>query len=385
MKKLGLMALFTAAGAFLQRVFLISALRGRRQAEQEAEQARHLAEERTSEIITLKNLAETLNQTLPPSGALEAGLEMVAQRYAASSAWLLTVTPEQQAELTAGYRLPPSLEKARRTEKPWSLCACLQETLSGQLHTVQRFRCERLAHDPSTRQDQKHHLSIPIRASGVPVGILNLVLPTDRTFDEAELQLLSALGDQFGGAVERARLFKEIHKLAITDSLTGLYNRRHFFTVASQEFERSRRYGHSFTLAMIDLDNFKNINDHYGHLSGDQALVAVAQLCQRMVRRVDTVGRYGGEEIVILMPETGEVHALRALERLRAAVEQMPVETPRGQVSLTISAGVTRVASLAETDLTLEALLDQADRALYQAKQNGRNQVCAYQQVNAKG
>lgn len=345
-----------------------------RQMQEVALPGARLAKAYAREINTLKNLAEILNQTLPPERALDAGLEMVAQYVGATAGWILTLTPEQKTMLSAGYRLPPTMELVRERDQAWDLCACMATALQGRLNEpVRVYNCERLKRTPDFPSDEKHHISIPIRSGGKPVGILNLVIPDDRLYNDADVRLLSAMGDQFGGAIERARLFNEVRKLAITDSLTGLFNRRHFFESAEMEMVRSMRYNHPLTLAIIDLDRFKKINDTFGHLAGDIALREVARACQASLRKVDLIGRFGGEEIVILMPETTLEQAQPALERLRGQVEAMQLETPRGTMKITISIGLAGL-KVGES-LTTDELLDRADQALYRAKDNGRNQM----------
>ena len=358
--------------ALLLQAVLYRTYRLRRMKETQA--ALRLAEERAKELRVLKELAETLNQTLPPELALEAGLEQVARYLGASAGWFLTVTPDQKAELSAGFNLPPNMELARGSNRSWALCACLKDMLSQSMQSPTHFDCERLARTPGLAEDMKQHLSIPVRASGVPVGIINLIFPPKMTFNQGEMRLISALGDQFGGASERARLFREVHHLAVTDPLTGLYNRRFFLETALKEMERSRRYQRPISIAMLDIDFFKLINDTYGHLAGDLALIEVARICQEAIRKIDLVGRFGGEEIVILLPETSPEQALNAIERLRQQVEKLEVVTPRGTVRITTSAGV---ASLGATeDLAFFEFLDRADQALYRAKSEGRNRVC---------
>lgn len=339
-----------------------------------AADAYRLAEARASELHILYDLAETLNQTLPPERALEVGLEKVALQVGATSGWLLTLTPDQKAELSAGFRLPPNMELASGNNRTWALCACLKEMMAGDLNSPRPFKCERLARTPGFDKDHQQHLSIPVQASGVPVGILNLVFPSARLLDETETRLLATLGNQFGGAIERARLFRDVHKLAVTDSLTGIFNRRHFAEVAARELERASRYGHPVSLAILDIDLFKNINDNYGHLAGDQVLIEIARVCQERTRRIDLVGRYGGEEILILMPETKLDQAQQAMERLRREIEALTIETMRGDIQITVSIGV--AWRCAESGLDWDAFLDRADQALYRAKKNGRNQVC---------
>jgi diguanylate cyclase (GGDEF)-like protein len=334
-----------------------------------------MADQRAREIGVLKDLAETLNQTLPPERALEAGLKQAATDTGAAFGWLLTLTPDRKAELSASHGLPDGFELAEGSGSPWALCACLKETLNGRLNTPRPFVCERLARMASSNTEHKRHLSVPIRASGVPVGILNLVFHAAPEFSEAELRTITALGDQFGGAVERSRLFREVHQLAVTDPLTGLYNRRAFLSSVSQEIERARRYQHPISLVILDIDLFKSINDTYGHLVGDQVLMRVAQLCQEATRRTDLVARYGGEEIIILMPETTQEQALAAMERLRVMVETEEIDSPRGLVRTTISAGIASLDVGASEVSSFDQLLDHADQALYLAKNEGRNRV----------
>ena len=345
----------------------------KRRARTAVQTAQALAKDRDQELRILKDLAETLNQTLPPEKALEAGLIRVVTQVGASAGWLLTLTEDSKADLAASYNLPPNMELARQANHAWALCNCMKNALSYQLQTPTLFECERLARAEGLPTPEKYHISTPIRANGVPVGILNLVFPAERTFGEVETRLLSALGDQFGGAVERVRLFKEVNKLAVTDSLTGLYNRRHFSVMLLKEMERARRYQHPISLAILDIDHFKLINDTYGHLAGDQALQEVARICQVVIRRIDLVGRYGGEEMIILMPETTPMRAEQAMERLRSQVETLEIETLRGTARVTVSIGLTSMEP--NENIDLNHFLDRADQALYQAKNNGRNQV----------
>jgi diguanylate cyclase (GGDEF)-like protein len=161
-----------------------------------------------------------------------------------------------------------------------------------------------------------------------------------------------------------------LETLATTDALTGLSNRRHFFQLAEQELQRLQRYGRPLSLIMIDLDHFKDINDYHGHQVGDQAMAEVASRVQASLRSVDLAGRYGGEEFAILLPETTMEAATQVAERLRRTVAGQPIATTQGAVSLTMSLGI---AQLDPREPTLDALIRQADRALYKAKADGRN------------
>ena len=165
---------------------------------------------------------------------------------------------------------------------------------------------------------------------------------------------------------------EEVERLAITDSLTSLYNRRHLFELADRELQRSRRYRLPLSVVMVDIDEFKRVNDTYGHAIGDQVLQGVAESCRKELREVDVIGRYGGDEFVALLPETGLSAACQVAERLRKSIAERTLDTRAGRITVTVSLGI---ATLGDEHLTPESLLDRADQALYVAKRNGRNRV----------
>lgn len=168
-------------------------------------------------------------------------------------------------------------------------------------------------------------------------------------------------------------MYSQTRYLSLTDALTGLYNRRHFNAELEREFMRSKRYGGNLCIAIIDIDFFKKINDTYGHLCGDYVLKEVAYLILENFRKTDMVFRYGGEEFVVIMPETSLENSLIPLERLRKTIENNNFIFKGEKIKVTISIG-------AETNHTesTEEFLNNADKALYQAKQNGRNQTVLF-------
>lgn len=172
---------------------------------------------------------------------------------------------------------------------------------------------------------------------------------------------------------------EELLRLATSDALTGLLNRRVFLLRLEQEFERSRRYGVPLSLLVIDCDHFKQVNDGYGHAVGDLALQTLAILGQEVMRSCDIFARMGGEEFAILLPETSLEQAAAVAERLRLAVAKHPLETFAGNLHFTVSIGVSQLES---GDLTVESLLVRADNALYAAKHAGRNRVGGYSASN---
>jgi diguanylate cyclase (GGDEF)-like protein len=175
---------------------------------------------------------------------------------------------------------------------------------------------------------------------------------------------------------ERVRLLQTLRELAITDPLTQIANRRYFFETAEREFKRALRYRRDLSLILFDIDHFKIINDHYGHLVGDQVLADLAQYCRQRTRSIDLIARFGGEEFVILMPETGQTRAVDAAERLRKSIEDRVFRYNDQVISITLSLGVVGVSQ--DTSLTLTHYLERADRAMYAAKQTGRNRVASW-------
>jgi diguanylate cyclase (GGDEF)-like protein len=175
---------------------------------------------------------------------------------------------------------------------------------------------------------------------------------------------------------ERKRAQAALERLATTDTLTGLANRRYFIELAERVFYQAQRYNRPLSVVMIDVDNFKHINDTFGHAAGDEVLRAVARRMQEVLRRSDILGRYGGDEFVMLLPETGQEGARRMTERLRAAVATMAGALPELDAPVSLSIGLVSATRMAS--LTLDALLQYADKALYASKQAGRDRVTAY-------
>lgn len=195
-------------------------------------------------------------------------------------------------------------------------------------------------------------------------------------FSWRDVELLETIASQAAIAIENARLFDEIQWLATTDDLLGINNRRHLFELGRLEVERARRYGHPLSAIMLDIDHFKMINDTHGHGVGDQVLRQIAQGCLQSIREFDILGRYGGEEFAIVLPQTASAKARKTAERLRMYIQNQPISTTVGDLSVTISLGV---AVLQEEMTDLASLLDAADSALYLAKQSGRNRVIVNQ------
>jgi len=213
------------------------------------------------------------------------------------------------------------------------------------------------------------YLRLPLVFEETLTGILWV---WSRFLTEADLSVMSTFALQVASGLKRARLFQEVQSLALTDPLTGLMNRRSLFELGRVEFVRSQRLDRPFCCLMLDLDHFKKINDNYGHPVGDRVVQEFAERCKRSVREIDLIGRYGGEEVVIFLPETDSDTALHIAERLRESIAQTPIRSLGQELPVTVSVGVSKRD---EHTLELETLIARADQAMYIAKHKGRNRV----------
>jgi diguanylate cyclase (GGDEF)-like protein len=169
----------------------------------------------------------------------------------------------------------------------------------------------------------------------------------------------------------------KMHKLAMTDELTGLRNRHALFLLAEQRLDYAKRYQRIVSLLLIDVDYFKQINDKHGHLAGDEVLRHLAKLVKGFIRKSDIIGRLGGDEFLIMLPETDKQNALIYAEKLRRRIQQKTVAFNDSSIGMTVSIGVSTFESDADIN-RIEDLLHQADTALYQAKRKGRNQIVSF-------
>lgn len=215
-------------------------------------------------------------------------------------------------------------------------------------------------------------LSVPMLSRGKVIGAMLAHSKTPRHFNQENIPILSLIANQTAITIDKIRLHEETRQLAFTDELTSLYNRRHFIKLAEREVDRAIRYKHSLAFIMFDLDRFKQVNDSYGHPAGDQVLKTVASLVRQELRDIDLLGRYGGEEFVILLPETGRKGARALAERLRKRIAQTQINIAQEKISITISLGV----SILSPDCNnLANLIEASDKALYSAKETGRNKT----------
>ena len=213
--------------------------------------------------------------------------------------------------------------------------------------------------------------AVPLSVRGELQGILSVSSRDHREFGPDDIGLLTAIGNEIGVGIQNAKLLEKTRELSITDELTGLYNRRHFYETLEMEVGRTRRYGGSFSVVMLDLDGFKQYNDRFGHATGDIILRSVASTFKSALRESDTSFRYGGDEFTFILPATDAARAVRIVDRIRVQW----AETARSQHSvdesrLGFSAGIAQFPGDAEST---DGLITLADAALYRSKRDGGN------------
>jgi diguanylate cyclase (GGDEF)-like protein len=209
---------------------------------------------------------------------------------------------------------------------------------------------------------------MPLEVGRKVVGYL--VCDGIRDQDREKFQILA---HQYLLGLKRAILYEKVQELAITDSLTRVLSRRYWLERFTEEIERSRKFKHNFSCLMLDVDHFKKINDHYGHMVGEIILKEVGGTIKDAIRQIDLVGRYGGEEFSVFLAETGLDEARVVAERIRASIENRHIRAYDEELQVTISIGI---AMFPEHANDSQGLLSRADEALYQAKKTGRNRVC---------
>jgi len=213
-------------------------------------------------------------------------------------------------------------------------------------------------------------MCIPLISFGQTLGVLVLDSARTGSFSVSDIQSLESVADICATAIQNARYVERVKQLAYLDGLTGIFNRRFFELRIEEEVERARRFNSGMAVIMVDIDQFKRLNDEFGHLLGDEVLRQVSSIFSQQLRKIDVVCRYGGEEFAILLSQTNQQHAVGVAEKLRRLIESW--QFPGVPRPVTISAGV---AACPDHGKTRDELVKAADAGLYTAKQAGRNCV----------
>jgi diguanylate cyclase (GGDEF)-like protein/PAS domain S-box-containing protein len=337
-------------------------------------QAEVTARQHNRELSSLHAATAALLTTLDPEALLSRILDSAISAIPAASKGMIHLIAQDTGQLemraSVGYT-DPRIRRIRIPSAVGYVARSVRERTPLLIHNIHADPANVAGLYPEI-QDVQSAVVAPLVIKGQVVGALSLESTQLSAFNESDLRLLASFAATATASIQNARLHAEVQKLAITDSLTGLYNRRGLFELGQREVERSRRYKRPLVAIMMDVDHFKFINDYYGHTVGDQVLQAVAKRCTDNLRRIDILGRLGGDEFTFLLPETDMFTASHVAERVRQTVAERPIVTDETPINVSASLGVARATS-ATPDL--EVLISRADAAMYVAKREGRNRV----------
>jgi eukaryotic-like serine/threonine-protein kinase len=307
-----------------------------------------------------------LSGTLDPDEVIRRMFALI-RRAAPVETWSLVHQTEERTVMILGAA--SGMAKGSEPEAEWLLS--LSEPSSGTRATTDLGPfAGPLAKEPYA------WMALPLQSRGQGRGVLVVATAKSTSYTDGEVRIAATLASQAMAAYDNARLFRQIGELATRDALTGLYNRRHFFALASSPSQEVQREPRASAAVMVDIDLFKKINDTYGHGVGDEVIREVASRLSRCLREDDVICRYGGEEFAVLLRGTSAQQADAVAARLHSAVGARPIDTAAGPLVVTVSVGVT---STRLDPADAQALLNKADQALYEAKRGGRNQVVSAQ------
>ena len=345
-----------------------------------------LVQERTKDLALMKKQAQELAALQKATSSLLHTLDLShlvgqildAAREAIPSAeqgWLhLIEQPNGRSKLLTEITL--NNPRIHRIKYPQNLPDTVKKISEGQSLLVADLQTEpvllSLLKNEQERRSARSTMVAPLVLGQEVLGALSLSASLPSIFSEDDLRLLTSFAATATAAIHNAILYSEIQNLAATDPLTGQLNRRTFFELAQREIERFQRFGRPISWIMFDVDWFKQINDKHGHAVGDQVLISIAERCCQVIRHVDVFGRYGGDEFVLLLPETDHHMAHEVADRLRISVSQAPMMTDAGPIQVSISIGITQST---EETADLGLLLNKADQALYKSKRAGRDTI----------
>jgi len=338
-----------------------------------------LLERTNSELNIMVEIGKTLTSSLDLQEVLEIIMQKIGQLLK-PKAWSLLLVDEKTNELYFEIAVSPvsDLLKGIRLKMGEGVAGWV--ALHGKPLLIEDARSDErfaLYVDDLVSFTTRSIICVPLMIRQRVLGVVELINSLDEmAFNDADLKILGAIADYAAIAIDNARNFKMMNELVITDDLTGLFNANHFHSLLDSEIDRSKRYGSEFSLVFLDLDHFKLVNDTLGHLAGSRLLSEFGRLLKQQLRASDLGARYGGDEFVIILPNTSKKGALSLVTSLRSIVAGHHFLTDTGErISVTASYGI---ATFPEDADCKRVLIQAADTAMYQVKETTRDGVKAY-------
>jgi diguanylate cyclase (GGDEF)-like protein len=333
-------------------------------------------ERRNRELEVLIEIGKALTSTVDLEDVLTLIMDQVG-RLLKTQSWSLLLRDEDTGDLTFEIAVSPAADKLKGMKIPAGQGLAGWVAEHGEALVLSDVSGDERFSDQFDRVSSfitQSALCVPVRSRDHVLGVIELVNgPNEKVFKDADLQILSTIADYAAIAIENARNFMRISELVITDDLTGLYNGRYLHTLIEEEIERVRRFGGKLSLIFIDLDFFKTINDTRGHLVGSRTLSEVGKLIKGNVRKICKAARYGGDEFVIVMPNTGKSGAMTLATKLCELFRAYDfLDDNEVSFNMTASFGI---ATFPDDADSRDGLIRLADQAMYRVKETSRDAV----------
>ncbi|MCB0271406.1 MAG: sensor domain-containing diguanylate cyclase [Bdellovibrionales bacterium] len=339
-------------------------------------------ENRIERLVVLSDLGKTFTSTIDFEDLLKTILKKISEILEPQSWQLLLKHPSQDA---LEYKIlinDPSVNRSQLVYFGEGCSGWVAKTKTPILWS-QNIKIPESSQIPPQIQKEfqnASYLCVPLQNRNTVLGVIFLKHADPDFFTQDDLITVTTISDFAAIAIENAINYERIEELTIRDDLTTLYNQRYLHQILDQEVERASRYFKEFSMVFIDLDKFKNVNDTYGHIYGSELLQETANVLLQNTREVDHCARYGGDEFVIVLPETGKKEAIYSAERIRQAIESHVFLERKGiNAKFTASFGVATFPTDAQSK---NDLIKMADEAMYEAKHKNRNAVQGYEKGN---
>ncbi len=329
----------------------------------------------SQELTIFHDVAKTLTSSLDLDSILQTIMEKMAE-YFRPDTWSLLMVDEARDELYFAIAVGDKAEALKDVRLKVGEGIAGWVAKNGEARIVPDVRNDPVFAsrvDETTQWETRSVICVPLRSKLRVLGVIQLVNVEMSKFTQAELFFLQALCDYAAIAIENARWVEKIQELTITDDCTGLYNARHLYKTLETEVYRSSRFGYEFSILFIDLDHFKAVNDTHGHLIGSKLLAEIGYLVKAQLRLIDFAFRYGGDEFVVLLPQTSKDQALVVAKRLREALRDSTFCRDEG-LNLNIRASI-GLATYPHDARTAHDVIRQADGMMYMVKNSTRDNI----------